>query len=88
MRRHWQLFGLRVGVVSIAGIFFVACTLPLYISDNKKLESPPPVQGQFDPGQIAVFLALSGGGTRAAALAYGAMTGLARISHKWVKPRG
>lgn len=41
---------------------------------GRSVVSPPP-----DPGRVLVWLALSGGGTRAAALAYGAMEELERI---------
>lgn len=51
-----------------------------YVSDNVKLEDSGAVPAPFDPGRVAVFLALSGGGTRAAALAYGAMKALEEIA--------
>lgn len=81
MRLHSRSFGLHTALVAVASVLFFACAIiPLYISDNKELESTPAAQKQFDPGQVAVFLALSGGGTRAAALAYGAMKALEAIA--------
>ncbi len=62
----------------VAALFTGACGL--YVSDNARLEEPGAPPAPYDPGQVAVFLALSGGGTRAAALSYGAMTALEAIA--------
>lgn len=71
--------GFRAAMLALASVLLTACALPFFISDNEKLETPSPQEKPFDPGQVAVFLALSGGGTRAAALAYGAMKALDAI---------
>ena len=71
---------LRVGgLIGLAAALLTgACGL--YVSDNVKLEEPGAPPAPHDPGQVAVLLALSGGGTRAAALSYGAMKALEEIA--------
>ncbi len=60
--------------------------LPVYAPRNPAALGSEGVQPvEPDPGKVIVWLALSGGGTRAAALAYGAMERLQEIA---VKPDG
>lgn len=81
--RHWASDGLR------AVIALLACTLLLsscvgYRRVNERLEQIDPTAGYRpaqvatfrDAGRITLYLAFSGGGTRAAALAYGVLEAL------------
>lgn len=69
----------RFAALALAALAGAACALPFYISANIELKDAEVFDKPFDPGQAAVFLALSGGGARAAALAYGAMKALDEI---------
>jgi NTE family protein len=75
-RPRWvrQLVVVTLALVSGCG------GVPVVTPDNLPWQAagqPPPA---YDPGEVVVWLALSGGGTRAAALAYGVMERLDEIA--------
>lgn len=76
--QYWR----QLVVVVIGSIVASACAgAPILPSHNLPLRtSGKTASSSYDPGQVIVWLALSGGGTRAAALAYGVMERLEELA--------
>lgn len=77
----WRQRRRHLVVLVIGSVLASACAgVPLLSSHNlPRSASDRVASASFDPGEVIVWLALSGGGTRAAALAYGVMERLEEL---------